>query len=447
MMIEPRLVYVKEKCAKEFDCDDDACCEAVYGLPIAFRGEESPLPLGRRARDANGLFLPADVYTVILSFIPMQAFPQCATVCRNWLTMTQRVASLNLKEARGLLTEGLELMAVTNSPLRSVELFTRAIDTYPRLAEASFWKAKGLFILNEDSSAVECLEDALAQKPTVVERLKLQACVCYARNDDQKASQLLEAALQHAPQDPSVHFELGFCYHGLQQFARAVACYSRALELGYSRTFVLLANRANCLFRVGKVSACLRDLEASLAISPQYELALRTRAFVNLQLGDPQQAHRDYTAIIASSPSPRAISDAYCNRAFCFGDMEEADIESARTADPTNPEPVRFKASVLVNRGAVPEAIALMTTWIAANAAHKELAHQLAFRGELFASLNDWGAAIADYQGAVAAVAGGAVGVNYGPGSGATETLATYRDRLHDLKAHLKAHRALSTVR
>jgi len=39
------------------------------------------------------------------------------------------------------------------------------------------------------------------------------------------------------------------------------------------------------------------------------------------------------------------------------------------------------------------------------------------------------------------------VGVNYGPGSGATETLATYRDRLHDLQAHLKAHRALSTVR
>jgi len=38
------------------------------------------------------------------------------------------------------------------------------------------------------------------------------------------------------------------------------------------------------------------------------------------------------------------------------GDMEEADIESARTADPTNPEPVRFKASVLVNRGAVPGA-------------------------------------------------------------------------------------------
>lgn len=51
----------------------------------------------------------------------------------------------------------------------------------------------------------------------------------------------------------------GFCYHGLQEFQKAIDCYTSALELSYHRTFVVLANRANCLFRKSRYA--LPDLQ------------------------------------------------------------------------------------------------------------------------------------------------------------------------------------------
>lgn len=35
--------------------------------------------------------------------------------------------------------------------------------------------------------------------------------------------------------------------------------------------------------------------------------------------GNPHLAHADYTALIEHSPSRKAVSEAYCNRAFCYG--------------------------------------------------------------------------------------------------------------------------------
>jgi len=387
-----------------------------------------------RATSLSTVALPADLILVTMSFLPEEHFAQCARVSKGWRVLVRYTAKLNLREARLLLNEGLSLMSATNYPIESIGLFTKAIDLCPTLAEASFWKAKGLFILNNEPAAVVCLEAALARKPALVDQMKLQACLQYANGDDLTASRILEIALQKAPNDASLHFELGFCCHGLLQFNRAINSYSRALELKYQRSFVLLANRANCLFRVGKVKESLEDLEASLRISPSYELALRTRAFVHMHLGNPGDAHQDYTTIIENSTSPKIKSDAYCNRAFCYGEMDEEDMEKALATDPTNPEPVRYKASVLANRGCLTEAVECVTAWLAANLTHKERYSQLAFRAEVYALLGEFRAAMEDYREAIHLLLKNKATL----GSSVAESITTYSERLRELAEDLR---------
>eukprot|EP00667_Euglena_gracilis_P010797 EG_transcript_11011 len=436
---EPKLVFVREKRFTDSESETSSnssfsASSSLQNLSVA-HSSCAGVASRRQALEAartNGLFLSPDMLKAVLEFVPIQGYSQSSLVCRNFAALTKWAANRNHKEAQGLLAQGLALMTDSNTPQHSVALFSQAIALYPRLTEASFWKAKGLFIMSQESLAVVCLQDAIKQKPSEVERMKLQACLFYAQNNDAEASKVLQRALRRAPSDASIHFELGFCYHGLQQFSRAVDCYTRALELKYHRTFVLLANRANCLFRVGKTTEALEDLEASLAISQYYELALRTRAFVNINIGNPELAYRDYTTIIEHSTTPKVVSDAYCNRAFCYGDMDEADIEKAREADPTNPEPVRYKASILVNRDNTPEAIAQMTAWINANPTHKDCAFQRAFRAELYASASASHLAVRDYSDAIDALVGCPATLTYG-GTTVKDALEAYRHRLCEL--------------
>ena len=208
--------------------------------------------------------LSADELNHVLSFLPVNSFTAAARVRKSWARSIRCTIQLNSTTAEKYFQHGLEIMKTTDSPWESLKLFRRATALNPRLIEAYFWEAKALFILNDWDGAVKTVERALEKQPSPVESLKLRACILYASNDDLRASQLLEVALPLAPNDASIHFELGFCYHGLEQFSKAIECYTTALELNYHRTFVLLANRANCLFRNNNIPEALQDLKVAV---------------------------------------------------------------------------------------------------------------------------------------------------------------------------------------
>ena len=135
-----------------------------------------------------------------------------------------------------------------------------------------------------------------------------------------------------------------------------------------------------------------------MAINPFYYLALRTRGFVNKHLGNPKAAHKDYTTIIEHSGDAKVKADAYCNRAFCCAEIDEDDMVKAQALDPTNVEILQYRASALVNKHNIPDAIQLIMLWLAANAAHKDLACRLAFCGNLHHLGGDWEASVRDYD-------------------------------------------------
>jgi len=123
---------------------------------------------------------------------------------------------------------------------------------------------------------------------------------------------------------------------------------------------------------------------------------------VNRYLGDEPAAYQDYTTIIEHATDAKVKSDAYSSRAFCYGFMDEDDIERARAVDPTNFEPVQCKAKALVGDGRVAAAIDHVTQWMASNETHKDLARHCVFRGELYAIVFDWEASTRDYEQALA---------------------------------------------
>ena len=356
---------------------------------------------GVACRTMPGLALPLEVVHESFSFVPCGSLPSAALVCSNWSRLVRRVIQIHKQTAEKYTQQGLDLMTTSTAPWDSLKLFRRAIATYPRLCEAYFLEAKALFVLRDTAAAIRTLERALLRGPTPVESCKLRGCLYYAQKDDNLASEMFEAARMLAPTDASIYFELGFCYHGLRKFWQAIDFYGTAIELNYPRRFVVLANRGQCLFYADQLHEALRDLNASLEINPHYECALKTRACVHLQLGNPDAAHQDYTVVIEHATEPGVRAKAYFNRAFCYDDDDEDDIELAFQEDPSNLEIQQYKAAVLMDKGCVPEAIAEVSTWLDSNQDHTNRAGMYTFRAELHGAILDWQASTWDYQTAI----------------------------------------------
>ena len=372
--------------------------------------------------------LPFHVFGHIFSFLPLQGSQAAAQVCTSWAHLVECAANEKYKVAQQYMEEGLLCMQTSTSPWESLSLFRRAMVTYPRLCMPYYWAAKALLILDDWVAAVEVLQQALRQQPSPVESLMLKACIRYVHNDDQHASELLEHAALLDPSNAAMDFELGFCYQGTGQPSKAIDCYTSALGLNYARSFVVLSNRAECFIQNGMLDKAMEDLAVSLQICPDSPLALRTRAHLYNAMGNPYAAYEDYTTIINTVKDAKVQSDAYCDRAFCYGNMDAADIEQAHVLNPADLKVVQFKAFVLVNNGNVHEAINFVTEWMAHNGSSQDRACELAFRGELYALLSDWDAAILDYQRAIEIEqASSADGVQH--------ALACYLQRLEELNS------------
>ena len=375
--------------------------------------------------------VPIHVFGYVLSFCPLQSLPHAACVCSAWAGLARGAIKEIEARAEQYVHEGVRLMATTNVPRDSLNNFGAAVALFPRMFKAYYWAAKARLILQDRDGAIDVMHGALRRRPPPAEALRLHACLLYTHHDDLSASELLEAALRSVPNDATIHFDLGFCYQGLEEYAKALRCYTTALRLDYPRAFVALANRADCWDHFNKSDEALADLTASLRICPAYPGALRMRAAVRTRRGQPHAAYADYTALIETAPDAQAQCDAYCDRALCPGGAGEDDIDRARRVCPAGLWPVRLKADAMVSRGRVDEAIAYVTDWMAGAEADAECADWYALRGELHVVNCAWRAGIRDYETAISLAERTASPMD----CNARRTILAYREILEDLKA------------
>ena len=134
--------------------------------------------------------------------------------------------------------------------------------------------AVGLATGARADSAADCFSEDLDRR--------IEGCTALIEQGDQNAADLSYAYAMRA---------LAYSLKG--RYETAIRDYDVAISMKPDFA-VALNNRAWALFRWGKASEGLPDVERSLELSPASAHSLDTRAHIKQALGDPKAALRDY---------------------------------------------------------------------------------------------------------------------------------------------------------
>ncbi|MCS6836393.1 MAG: tetratricopeptide repeat protein [Anaerolineae bacterium] len=178
---------------------------------------------------------------------------------------------------------------------------------------------------------------AVPSDPNATERLLDEALSALQAGRFQDAIALMDQLIASNPSEPDAFFFRGVGYAQLQDYARAIADYTRAIELKrYMWTYYAFRADAHLLAR--DASAALRDYDQAIELNPRYTEAFRGRALAHQVLGNSLRSQIDaliaegltsaargdnfsainsFTLAIDSTTEPlRVLADAYYNRAL-----------------------------------------------------------------------------------------------------------------------------------
>jgi Flp pilus assembly protein TadD len=111
-------------------------------------------------------------------------------------------------------------------------------------------------------------------------KLRDRAKLYIEKGDYSGAADLAEQAVKLAPDEPTVHDQLGYAYEGLRRFDDALAAFTRALELFEGKHTSYTPRHASyCAFRLALAAFDRRDYDAAVP--------LIARA-IELKSGDPE---------------------------------------------------------------------------------------------------------------------------------------------------------------
>ena len=193
-----------------------------------------------------------------------------------------------------------------------------------------------------------------------------------ADGDLDKARKALEAASKRSPGDP-VQVEVALLRGGVELAAKdpaaAVVAFKHALELSPdARAHFGLARAYE---RMGDAAAAAKEIEATLAFSPQHPGALTLRARMRGSSADDTRALQDLTTVIEgpgrTKTSPAEMSRAYAARAVILlsrGAASEARDAFAQAVklDARNVDALTGEGRLLMSEGRFTEALARFDT-------------------------------------------------------------------------------------
>ncbi|CAG5115741.1 unnamed protein product, partial [Candidula unifasciata] len=184
-----------------------------------------------------------------------------------------------------------------------------------------------------------------------------RALLYFERQDYMNALFDLQAAAKLSPQDHRVLHTLGLCFHKLNQLRKAVAVFTRCLELkpffldgfiargnrDYQRVLHLdpmcLPARVNLAYAMqvsGKMMQAWKHFTSVIEVRPGYKPALEGRAIVNLQMSNMFGAFQDISQSVNYGPTAELLTNRGVISQF-MGDISMAmqDYQRAIKLDPT----------------------------------------------------------------------------------------------------------------
>jgi tetratricopeptide (TPR) repeat protein len=195
------------------------------------------------------------------------------------------------------------------------------------------------------------------------------------------------------------HFDRGFVYADLGQWDKAIADYSKALEIdpnfadGYF-------DRGIAYGALGEWNKAIDDYSKAIEINPKYTNAYDNRGVAWVKLGQWDKAIADYSMAIESDPE---YTKAYDQRAFAYGNLEQwdkaiADYTRAIEGNPKYPDTYDDRGIAYGHLGQFDKAIADFSSVIAID---PNFTKAYCNRGVAYGSLGQWDKAIADFSSAI----------------------------------------------
>lgn len=186
----------------------------------------------------------------------------------------------------------------------AIPAFERSATRYPGSVDALFYLGLAKSHVEDWQGAEEALNRVLAAQPGHVHALRGMAQLHAEQGHDGEAVTAFEAAIETAPNDPTLHFELGVHHHRHNRLTEAAACYGQAIEKDpeHSRAHNNLGAVWLALRDFGRATA---TFERALAVDPKDGNAHYSLAQLKLAAGDRRGArqHADQAAKLGVEPS------------------------------------------------------------------------------------------------------------------------------------------------
>jgi tetratricopeptide (TPR) repeat protein len=220
---------------------------------------------------------------------------------------------------------------------RSLADLNKAISLSPSNAQTYVMRGVSLGHQGKNQRALADYSTALSINPRNVDALTDRAAISELQGDNDKAVKDLTTAISLLDNDNDslAHYNRGVAYFAMQQYDKALADYTAAIEID-GKMDVAYGNR--CLTRVllgRELAKASDDCDKAIELNPNGQNLYNVRGFVDLKLGRNDQALADYNTALKLDPnSPHALYGRGLAKKR-RGDVDgEADRSAARAARP-----------------------------------------------------------------------------------------------------------------
>lgn len=193
----------------------------------------------------------------------------------------------------------------------AIGLSSHAIGLKPNNESGYITRGKCYYLMDSVFNAEADLKYALRLDSTNIEAYFILGLVFQKDNRYSQALKCYENALKFNPYNSIVYYNRAILYSEIEQYTEAIQDYTKVIELNQNNVYAYLY-RGKSRYLVQDLKGAHADLSVSINLFPKFVDAYRTRALVNLQLGDTIGYYKDrqmYT-LLGSGDSSITAFDA-----------------------------------------------------------------------------------------------------------------------------------------
>ena len=213
--------------------------------------------------------------------------------------------------------------------LKSIELYTKAIDLNPDFAEAYNNRGYAKSLINDKEGALEDYNISIKLDPKIAETYNNRGNVKDDLDDKDGAMIDYDEAIKLNPIYANAYNNRGTLKKDFRDLDGAMSDYNKAIEL-LSNFPEAYCNRGILKKDKGDIRGALEDYQEALKYNPLFYGAYLCRGHLERSIGNYKNAINDYSQTLVLYANN---TDALDGRALCYRKLAEAEQDSAKKAD------------------------------------------------------------------------------------------------------------------